>query len=172
MLAKPLLFLSSYAPLFLMLIVRFWGNWWLCFWCALLGVLGIGGAFWILALRRRSEPKLHEVKNVRTAGPEASTYLATYILPFLTTGTPGGKDIIIFGMYFAILGVIHVRSSAIQVNPTLYLMGKRVLLVTDEHDDQFFVIADEDLHRGDDVSVVDLSRDVRIQRSRPEIRFA
>lgn len=172
MLAKPLLFLSSYAPLFLMLIVRFWGNWWLFGACASLGAAGIAGAFWILAVRRKAEPEIHAVKSVRTAGPEASTYLATYILPFLTTGTPSGQDITIFIMFFATLGVIHVRSSAIQVNPTLYLMGKQILLVTDEFDEQFFVVADRDIHRGDDVSVVELSRDVRVQRTRPEVRFA
>src|SRR5215472_964040 len=61
MLGKPLLFFSSYAPLFGLLAVRFEQRWlWIS--CAVLAVLGVGSLWLLLRLDARSSPGPHLVE--------------------------------------------------------------------------------------------------------------
>src|ERR1035438_9441157 len=80
MLGRPLLFLSSYAPLFALLAIRFEERWlWIS--CTALAVLGVVSLWLLLRLDARSAPGPHTLASVKDAGGEAAAYLATYLLP-------------------------------------------------------------------------------------------
>jgi hypothetical protein len=132
MLGRPLLFLSSYAPLFALLAIRFEQRWlWIS--CTVLAALGVVSLRLLLRLDARSAPGPHTLASVRDAGVEAAGYLATYLLPFLTVATPKIRDVLAYAGFLLVAAVINLRSAVAQVNPLLYLLGYRVLAVTDDH---------------------------------------
>ena len=131
MLGKPLLFLSSYAPLFGLLAIRFQQQWlWIS--CLVMACLGAGALWLLLRLDARASPGPHTLVAVKDAGPEAASYLASYLLPFLTVATPSIRDVVAYLGFLAVAAAVHLRSSVVQVNPLLYMFGYRVLAVEDD----------------------------------------
>ena len=126
------LFLGSYAGLFALLAIRF-DTMWLRWTCAGLAVIGVGLMLWVVFyVANRTGAELVVVNRVEDAGAEVAGYLATYLLPFLTVGEPSVRDVLAYAIFLAIGGLIYVRSEMTQVNPTLYLLGRRVVKVAIE----------------------------------------
>lgn len=123
------LFFSSYAPLFVMLGLRFQSTPLriICF------MIGAGGALCLLLILwqiRRGAPKRYRIERVEDRGDDVAGYLVTYLLPFLTIAEPSAGDIAAYAVFIAIVGVVYVRTGLIYVNPLLYVMGFRLFSVT------------------------------------------
>jgi hypothetical protein len=164
MLSKPLLFFSSYAPLFGLLAIRFEPRWlWIS--CTVLAVLGVGSLWLLLRLDGRASPGPHVVVSSRDAGPEAAAYLAGYLLPFLTVPVPSARDILAYTGFLIVAACIHLRSSVVQVNPLLYLLGYRILSVTDDRDFQAYMITRRAVTPGSTVLATRLGEEVLVDRT-------
>ena len=164
MLGRPLLFLSSYAPLFGLLAIRFEPRWlWIS--CSVLAALGVVSLWLLLRLDARSSPGPHTLASVRDAGVEAAAYLATYLLPFLTVATPTVRDVLAYAGFLLVAAVINLRSAVVQVNPLLYLLGYRVLSVTDDHGLHAYMITRHPLPAGDRVLATRFRDDVLVDRT-------
>jgi hypothetical protein len=164
MLGKPLLFFSSYAPLFGLLAVRF-EQAWLWIPCAALAALGVGSLWLLFHLDARSSTGPHVLASTRDAGPEAASYLASYLLPFLTVSTPTVRDVIAYVGFLVVAASIYLRSSVIQVNPLLYLIGYRVLSVTDDQGLQAYMIARHTVASGSTVLATRFQDEVLVYRT-------
>lgn len=163
MLGRPLLFLSSYAPLFGLLAIRFEPRWlWIS--CTVLAALGVVSLWLLLCLGRRATAGPHELASVRDDGSEAAAYLASYLLPFLTVGVPSTRDVLAYAGFLVIAALIYIRSSMIQANPLLYLLGYKVLSATDSNGLHAYIITRRALRGGDCLSASPLRDDVLIDR--------
>jgi hypothetical protein len=119
-------FLSSYAPLWIMLGLRFEP---LALRLGLIG-FGIGCALvvaWLLVRRAADRPSNTTITITGEAGSEVSGYLAAYLLPFLTVSEPGATDIVAYAIFILVAGLIYVRSGLMQINPTVYALRRQVL---------------------------------------------
>jgi hypothetical protein len=164
MLGKPLLFLSSYAPLFALLAIRFKQPWlWIS--CALLAGVGVGALWLLLRLDARSAPGPHVLASADDAGAAAAAYLAGYLLPFLVIPTPTVRDVIAYAGFLVVAAAIHLRSSVVQVNPLLYLFGYRVLSVTDVNGLRAYMITRHTVSAGAQILATRLRDDVLIDRT-------
>lgn len=164
MLGRPLLFLSSYAPLFGLLAIRFEQRWlWIS--CTVLAVLGVVSLWLLLRLDARSAPGPHTLAAARDAGVEAAGYLATYLLPFLTVATPTVRDVLAYVGFLLVAAVINLRSAVAQVNPLLYLLGYRVLSVTDDHGLRAYMVTRHAHPAGDRVLATRFRDDVLVDRT-------
>jgi hypothetical protein len=164
MLGKPLLFFSSYAPLFGLLAIRFEQRWlWVS--CAALAVLGVSSLWLLFHLDARSSLGPHLLASTRDAGPEAASYLASYLLPFLTVPVPTIRDIVAYIGFLVVAGSIHLRSSVVQVNPLLYLLGYRVLAVTDDHGLRAYMVTRRTVASGSTVLATRFGEQVLIDRT-------
>jgi hypothetical protein len=76
---------------------------------------------------RRAGAVSHYLSAVDDEGGNAGGYLATYLLPFLGLIPSGWGDRASYGIYFVVATVVFVRTDLTLVNPTLYLMGWRVV---------------------------------------------
>lgn len=95
---------------------------------------------WRIALIVQSkEPSPYKIEKVQDLGPEAAGYLAAYLLPFVTVTQPSGKDLVAYGLFMAVVALIYTRSDLIQVNPSLYIIG-RVATRIRTHDGLWFVL--------------------------------
>jgi hypothetical protein len=164
MLGKPLLFFSSYAPLFGLLAVRF-SEPWLWISCLVLAAFGVGALFLLLGLDARAEPGPHTLASARDAGPEAASYLASYLLPFLTVAVPTLRDILAYVGFLVVAASIHLRSSVVQVNPLLYLLGYRVLAVADDQGMRAYVITRRRVGAGSQILATRFRDEVLIDRT-------
>jgi hypothetical protein len=129
LLVRLRLFISSYAPLFAILAVRF-RDLRLGLACALVAVLGAASLLLLLRAARKIQPDPHRVDRVADRGAEVAGYLATYLLPFVTVTEPSARDIIAYSFFLVVVGVVYVQSDMVQINPLLYLFGYRVSAVT------------------------------------------
>lgn len=164
MLGKPLLFLSSYAPLFALLAIRFEQPWlWIS--CAVLAVVGVGALWLLLRLDARSAPGPHVLASADDAGPAAAAYLASYLLPFLIIPVPTIRDVMAYLGFLAVAAAIHLRSSVVQVNPLLYLFGYRVLSVTDDRGLRAYMITRHSVSAGAQILATRFRDDVLIDRT-------
>jgi hypothetical protein len=81
------LFLCSYAPLFLILAIRF-TDYWLEALCGGLFVLGLGGGLAVVLRYRGVSGRSWTAARVEDRGVEVVGYLASYILPFVVVSEP------------------------------------------------------------------------------------
>lgn len=121
----------SYAPLQVILAVRFSTIAPRLIACSL-ALAGFGDAVAILRGAERRASTTVEVVEIRDRGAEVAGYLATYLLPFVVVTAPTARDFIAYGVYFLVAAIVYVRSDMIQVNPTFYAVGRRVVTVIDE----------------------------------------
>jgi len=164
MLGKPLLFFSSYAPLFGLLAIRFEQRWlWIP--CAVLAMLGVVSLWFLLHLDARSSPGPHVLASARDAGPEAASYLAGYLLPFLTVPTPTVRDVVAYVGFLVIAASIYLRSSIVQVNPLLYILGYRVLSVTDDQGLRAYMVTRRAVTSGSTVLATRFRDEVLVDRT-------
>ena len=136
------LFITSYIPLFLIVIAKqlkdgrdylCWGGWnrdALCC-CAIhfgmslvLAVLTIVGVGGIRVLLRNLETNLKNGQTVRVTkinnrNSEAVGYIATYIVPFLASDFTSWYECLIFVVVMALIYVIYTNSNMILINPLL-----------------------------------------------------
>jgi hypothetical protein len=119
-------FISSYAPLWAMFALRFEDAWLRVFF-ALLAGFGVLVAVVLLRRGRRERPSNTPITVTGDAGSEVSGYLAAYLLPFLTVAAPSLVDGVAYFIFFMVAGVVYVRSGLMQINPTVYLLRRKVV---------------------------------------------
>lgn len=155
--ARSRLFLSSYAPLFVILAIRFEG-WGLIAGCAALAVVGFVDSVHITHLAKTKViPHVITVTSVEDLGAEVGGYLASYLLPFVTVPNPSARDLAAYALFFLVACVVYVRSDLVRVNPTLYVMGYRVFGVHDATGRRVFVLHRMPLVVGQRLHVVDIA---------------
>ena len=167
MFGRPMLFMSSYAPLFALLAIRF-SQRWLWAGCLVLSVVGVACLLLLLALNRRTSPGPHEIVSVKYGGSQAASYLAGYLLPFVTVSTPTIRDVLAYAGFITIAAVVHIRSSLIEINPLLHLLGYRILEFEDTRGLKGYLITRRNVAAHDQITASRFKDDVLIDR--PKLR--
>jgi hypothetical protein len=155
--ARGRLFVASYAPLFLILAVRF-NTLSLRLVCASVAVLGASDA-WLMTRRAHAKglPVVIRVTTVDDVGAEVGGYLASYLLPFVVVQTPTGTDLIGYFLFLLVALVVYVRSDLVRVNPTFYLLGYRVLRVGTRTGAHRYLLTRQEPETDQSVRVVDIA---------------
>lgn len=147
------LFMSSYAPLFAILAIRFRSTG-LIVACATLSAVGFAAGAAVLVRFHQVTGSTWTVRTVEDRGGEVAGYLATYLLPFVTVSEPGVRDIVGYALFLAVIAVIYVRSSLVQINPTLYLFGWRLFAIEIGDGWSGYLLARGPVRKGTDVAAV------------------
>lgn len=157
------LFASSYAPLFVLLALRFNG-------IVLRSVLGaVAGVFLIDTLRivvfvpRRVGVNPLTIKTISDEGGQVAGYLATYLLPFLVLPSPSPTDLVAYALFLIIAGVVTVRSNLTFINPTLYLFGYRLVSITTREGFAGFAILKSSLKENDVIHEINLGTHIVVE---------
>jgi len=106
--------------------------------------------------------------TVSDAGSEVAGYLATYLLPFLTVAEPNTRDVIAYILFLLVTGLIYVRSEMTQINPTLYLLSRRVVRVTTTAGWSGYVITRTHPEPNQPIKTVTLNAEVRVEAPRKQ----
>jgi hypothetical protein len=146
------LFLCSFAPLFLILAVRFTDHW-LQAVCGALFLLGLGGGLAVVLRYRGVSGRSWTVTRVEDRGADVAGYLASYILPFVVLPEPSWRDLVGYLIFLIVAATIYIRSGMLQINPTLYLLGWRIFAVSIGETWSGYALARGPLAQGDIVQV-------------------
>jgi hypothetical protein len=119
MIARIILFGSSYVPLFAIFAIRFQQTTWI--WASIAVVFTILAAALFVVVFTRHQPQIYHVRSVQDSGAAVAGYVATYLLPFATVNEPSGRDLIGYGVFFLVVGALYTRSTLLGVNPLIYL---------------------------------------------------
>jgi hypothetical protein len=130
LIVRGFLFLSSYAPLFVILAIRFQGTALraVCAGLALIGFAYLAVVLWVIP--RTTQQRAYSVDAVKDASGEVAGYRATYLVPFVTVASPSAADLVGYCIFAVVVLVIFMRSDLAQINPALYLLGRRVASIT------------------------------------------
>ena len=150
------LFLSSYAPLFAIFSIRLWdkqlvtARWFLVVAAALAINL-------YLLFRIRVAPRDVKVATLESGSSEVAAYIATYLLPFLTVGDVGLRDLMTYGVLILLVGIVMTSGQLLHVNPLLSAIGWRLFTVTTTaNGPRFFLLSREYIHQGDIIRAVEV----------------
>lgn len=149
------MFLSSYAPLWIVLAIQA-QDWRLSVGLMVVAVVSVLGLQQILRTARKSSPEVIELRRVESRGADVAAYLASYLIGFVTTGLSEWRDAAALLVFLLVLAVIYVRTGLVFINPVLALQGYRL------------VTADAQISDDDTVTVVAITKSDSIRTRRVE----
>lgn len=178
---KWLLFLSSYIPLFILLVIKHWGVKWVFpqleypIFEALAGwkipilslgwailVLLSGFALWLVISVRQSRggTDFKRVESFRSRDDLITSYILVYIFPFVILDYTQLTNWLAFLVFFLVIGVIQVRSNLLHINPIFAIFNYRIYEI-DTGEQVLTVVTRSNLKPTDDsLKTVELSNDV------------
>ena len=142
------LYLSSYAPLFVIFAIRNLSDWVVV--AATLG-LALSASLMLLVVirgRGRINPEQLTVEVLSSRGTDVAAYVTTYLIPFVFDSAAGPRDWASLALLIVTVGVVYVRSRLIYVNPLLGIAGYRVFEIKMESGQVAAVIARSYLRDG------------------------
>ncbi|MHB8449084.1 MAG: hypothetical protein ACYDAQ_01215 [Mycobacteriales bacterium] len=123
------LFLVSYVPLWIIFAVRSDRTLVTVVFGVLAG-LGFLDAFRIIEAGLRRSVRHVTFTEISDKSGDAAGYLATYLLPFIGGPPTDVREAVAYAVYFVVAWTVFVPSSLGLINPTLYLLGWRIVEAT------------------------------------------
>lgn len=137
---KILLFLSSYAPLFLICAISqknnrtlwhgdVWGFGILSVVLLALVAVGVVAALLIVGHSRKMAATSLHALEISKSSQDTLAYLVTYLVPFVTFSFDAKSALLADFMLLLFIGVLYLQSNMLYLNPTLALFGYRLYRV-------------------------------------------
>lgn len=138
--AKFALFSTSYAPLFILVIVKqvhdnwsflHFGGWnveaIMCFFSKffvtiillLVLLFGVMGCFFLFSNLKKKKGDVVEIKEINNRNSESIGYMASYIIPFVFQSFNSSYEIFSIFFIFLMMYTIYVNSNMLLINPLL-----------------------------------------------------
>ncbi len=164
-LARWLFFLSSYFPLSVIFCLLLWKqNCWAAVAVLFIGLLGVGGLAAYLVFAKRLSAVTFKIVEVKRRDAEVMSYIASYIIPFVTAPLGSWEQGVALAFFFAILGIIYVNSNMIHINPVLNLVRYHIYEVTGEDGSPNALLTRRRIHRSDEVPVVIIGEAILLEK--------
>lgn len=163
---KTLLFLSSYAPLFVILYLRgTFKNPAVSIGLLVLAILVTAALLAFLRQAKRFDAHRVVIDEASGKSSEAMSYIVTYLIPFVGVGAAGIRELVSLGIVFIVLGILYVHSNLIHMNPTLSLLGYHVFEIQPHGSIRKVLISRRGFLRpGTEAMVVRLSETVLLEK--------
>src|SRR5215831_1215181 len=129
---RLILFLSSYAPLFLIVAMRGWRHSrGLAAFLATAAVISVVVLFAFLRTAQRlASDKVH-VSSISSRDGDAMSYIVSYLLPFLAVNLNDVADVGSLGVVLLVIALLYVNSNMIYTNPVLNVAGYHTFEIED-----------------------------------------
>jgi hypothetical protein len=131
-LTRLILFLSSYAPLFMIIAMRGWEkSRTVGLVMVVVAIVSVIVLFLFLGVVSRLAPDKIIVESVTSRDGDTMSYIVTYLLPFLAVNLSDVMDVGSLGVLFLVIAILYVNSNMIYTNPVLNLAGFHVFEIHD-----------------------------------------
>lgn len=129
---RVLLFLSSYAPLFLIIAMRGWSDSrYLGGGLAVVAIFSVVVLFIFIRNARKLTADKITVDSIISRDGDAMSYIVTYLLPFLAVKLSDVTDAASLGIVLFVIAVLYVNSNMIYTNPVLNIAGYHIFEIQD-----------------------------------------
>lgn len=160
---KIFLFLSSYAPLFLILAIKNYTYTDFVIAMGILILISIIFLFYIIKKASKMNGEYYEIKEIEDKSNQFLEYIIAYIFPFLGFNLINITDLIAIGIIFVMIGVLYIRSDLIYMNPMLNFMSYNLYKVNDGKNG-IMVISKEELSVGNKVRIYLISKKMGVAK--------
>ncbi|KAF5048154.1 hypothetical protein DSECCO2_453050 [anaerobic digester metagenome] len=126
----------------------------------LLIIISISLYFILYKIVLKSSAEKIKVVQIQDNHSEHLSYLATYILPFVGLRFDCWQNIVSTIALFYVLGHIYIKTNLILTNPTLTFFGFSISKINDESDSSKIVIHKTELKKGKEMDFVHLSQNI------------
>lgn len=165
--ARLLLFLSSYFPLALIFFFIFVENErWLAISILSIGVIGLIGMSIYLKKVYSLGPMQIKVATIQRRDGEAMSYIVTYVIPFLSIPFGGWKQGVALTIFFIVLSILYVNSNMIHINPMLNLAGYHIYEIALDDGGIHSLLTKRRIVRGEELSVIKIGEDILLEKTR------
>jgi len=165
---KALLFFSSFAPLFFIVLIQqvdlsfpkvvpastpvspfilvschriLLTNWVLALMMLILFVFPNIMVGTLLAICKKKSPAIRTVQQVSSKANEVLGYMVAYLLPFLAFNLNDLNGIVSFAIMFAIIAIVYIDADILHVNPAIWILFRyKIVEVIDNSGDKFILI--------------------------------
>lgn len=172
LLVRCVFFISSYFPLTLIFFVMLLNNKGIGGLIAAICVLAVGVGS-IIFLYMTIESKRHKktgfhrkAVEVRGRDGDVMSYIASYIVPFVTFSLDGWQSIFALVVFLLVLAILYVNSNMMYINPMLSLVGYHLYEVVLEQDETpHYLVARSHPKRDRTLFLVKMSEGVFLEKS-------
>lgn len=102
------------------------------------------------------------VISIENVNFEHLTFLATYLLPFLTFNLTEDRNALIFFLILIIIGSIYVKTNMFYSNPTLALLGYHIYKISTSNRKNVIIISKDKISQNDWIKVKILDDNIYI----------
>lgn len=164
---RLILFLSSYAPLFLIIAMRGWrDSTHLAVALTIVAVLSVVVLFVFLRTVRKLSASKVSISSVISRDGDAMSYIVTYLLPFLAVKLNDLTDVVSLGIVLFVIGLLYVNSNMIHTNPVLNIVGYHIFEVEDSDGKTIALICKRPYIRtGSEVDVISIGDYVLLEKN-------
>ncbi len=128
---RILLFLTSYFPLFAIIMIRHYQQIEVFYVLIPVILISLVVLFRIFSsLNKVAGMQISSKSKIENGGSYVLQYFLTYVIPFVTIEVLDWQNLATYGIIFFVIGVIYVKSDLIYLNPTLLLLGYNIYKVT------------------------------------------
>lgn len=164
---RCMLFVSSYFPLTLIILILFATQnpilAWVSFGTGLAGLILTYVFFFKIALSM--SPIQEKITTRQTRDGDVMGYIASYIIPLVTFPLNGWQQIATLLVFIVVLGVVYVNSDMIRINPMLNIVGYHLYEITVENGEEpYSLLTRRSIKRGDIVQIVDVGRGIFLEK--------
>lgn len=129
--ARLVLFVSSYAPLLaLFAILDSFGQGWPSMVCAAAAAVSVFALWVVWNLVGRSAGDWLQLESSRNRDSDVMAFFVTYVVPFAAAQDANGRTRIALGVFALVIAALYVRSAIFYVHPLLLLAGYHVFEAT------------------------------------------
>ena len=160
-----LLFVSSYFPMaFMFFWVLVFTHRWAAIVILSLAVLGLVTLGLWLKFANGLAPTRVNVTQIQRKDTDTVSYIATYVLPFLTIPFSDLQQGLILTTFFLMVGVLYMNSNMIHINPMLNLTGFHIYEMILSDGRTCSIISKNVVRRGAELSVIAIGDDLYLEK--------
>lgn len=164
-LARLCLFISSYFPLACIVVLLFWSTQRiLCGVVIALATIALTGMILFMHYAGSLAPSSVQVHRVQRIDAEATSYIVTYVIPFLALPSDSWQHGLALIVLYAVLGVLYVTADLIHINPMLNLMGYHLYEVGLTDGGEYALITRKRIRRGERLRVCPIGDGILLSR--------
>jgi hypothetical protein len=165
--ARLCLFVSSYFPLACIVSFLFWKTERVVAVTVLvIAAVGLVGMLTYLRLAGRLAHSLVTIEHVERIDAEATSYVVTYVIPFLALPSDTWQHGMALVILYLVLGVLYVTTNMVHINPMLNLLGFHLYQIT-EGGNEYALIARRRVRRGERIKACKISGEVLLAKGNP-----
>lgn len=137
---KALLFLTSYCPLFVIIMIDYYDNAYVLASLIAACVLSITFILVVFStLNKVSGSYAPPDAKVQNTTKYVLHYFMAYLIPLLAVGDFDEAYVAKYVIALAVMAILYIRSDVIYINPTLILMGYKVYKVSSARGDEVLI---------------------------------